>query len=319
MRLDTAGRSFFALLAVALGPFLVWGMFACGSLSLAAHGLLTQDPSAAASGPAGWVALAFLAVAAVGALAALRSLHRQAIATRRLCAHVRGHRIDVSSDVSAAAARNRISRIEVVASDNPYAFTYGLLAPRVVVTTGLLAAATGEELDAVLAHERYHVANFDPLKTLIARVIPAAFFFLPALGHLGDRYFAGRELAADRRAARRSSLAAVAGALHKTAAASSPLVASAAAMSGNELLDARIAQLEAGREPVLPRVPRRAATLTCAGLAATTIGILTTITVAGSPGAARLGMVGELAGAVACGVVGLLAATLLYGHLTARR
>lgn len=320
MRLDSASRSFFALLAVALGPYLVLGMFACGSLTLAAYGLLTGNRTAMTSGPSGWVALGFLTVAAVGVLAALRSLYQQVAATKRLGAHVRAHRTEVPAEVSGAAARNRIPRIEIVASAEPYAFTYGLLAPRVVISTGLLSVTTADELDAVLAHERYHVASFDPLKTLIARVIPAAFFFLPALGDLGERYFAGRELAADRRAARRSTRAAVAGALYKTATTPSPpLVASAAAMSGNELLDVRITQLEAGREPPLPRVPLRTATLTLAGLAATTIGIVATIAVAASPGTAPMGIAGEMLGAVVCGVVWLVGATLAYGHLADRR
>lgn len=321
MRLDSASRSFFALLGVALGPYLALGMFACGSLSFAAYGVLTGNGGTAVrSGPVGWIAFGFLTVAAVGVLAAVRSLHQQVAATRRLGAHVRAHRTDVPADVSAVAAWNRIPRIDIVASHEPYAFTYGLLAPRVVISSGLLSTTTAEELDAVLAHERYHVASLDPLKTLIARVIPAAFFFLPALGHLGERYFAGRELAADRRATRRSTRAAVAGALYKTAATPSPpLVASAAAMSGNELLDVRIAQLEAGREPTLPPVPRRAATLTFAGLAASTIGIVTTIALAGSPGTVPLGMADELVGAVVCGLAWLVGATLLYGHLAARR
>jgi len=37
------------------------------------------------------------------------------------------------------------------------------------------------ELDAVLEHEHYHVRNRDPLKLVLARALPAAFFYLPVL------------------------------------------------------------------------------------------------------------------------------------------
>ena len=319
MRVDSASRSFFALLAVALGPYLVLGMFACGSLSVAAYELVAGDDTAVAAGAMGWVAVGFLAIAGIGVLAALRSLWQQSAATRRLAAHVLTHRREVPARVADAAARNRISRIELVASDQPYAFTYGLLAPRVVISTGLLTATTAKELDAVLAHERYHVATLDPLKTLIARVIPAAFFFLPALRHLGRRYFAGRELAADRRAARRSGTASLAGALYKTAGSASPrLVASAAAMGGNDLLDVRITQPEAGHEPSLPTVPHRIMAITGAGLALSAIGIVATIAAADT-GAAQPGVAGEVLGAAVCAAAWLVGAAFVYGHLAARR
>lgn len=319
MRLDSASRSFFALLAVALGPYLALGMVACGSLSLAVYELAAGDRPAVAAGPTGWAAIGFLAVAGVGVLAALRSLWLQTVATRRLRAHVQVHRCDAPLALTRLANRNRISRIELVASDQPYAFTYGLLAPRVVVSTGLVAATTNEELDAVLAHERYHVAALDPLKTLIARVIPAAFFFLPALGHLGRRYFAGRELAADRRASRRSGAASLAGALYKTSgSASPPLVASAAAMGGHDLLDVRITQLEGGHEPPLPRIPSRTLALTVGGLAISAIGIVATIAAAGR-GAAQPGIAGELLGVAVCGAAWLVGAALVHGHVVAGR
>ena len=32
---------------------------------------------------------------------------------------------------------------------------------------------------AVLEHERYHVRNLDPLKVMLARGVPAMFFYLP--------------------------------------------------------------------------------------------------------------------------------------------
>lgn len=53
-------------------------------------------------------------------------------------------------------------------------FAYGAFTPRVAVSRGLYEAASQQELDAVLAHERYHIRNLDPLKVLLARALPAA-------------------------------------------------------------------------------------------------------------------------------------------------
>lgn len=319
MRLDTANRGFLALLAVALGPYLLLGVFACGSLSAALYELVTGGDTGVSSGRDGWLSLGFVGLAGASGLAALWSLGRQVVANRRLAAHVRAHRVRVPAVLADAAARNRITRVELLPTDASFAFTYGLLAPRVVISSALFEAATADELEAVLAHERYHVATLDPLKTMIARLVPAAFFYLPALDHLGGRYFAGRELAADRRAVRRSGTGAIAGALHKTAGTPSPvLVGSAAAMNGNDLLDVRIAQLEEGREPALPGVPRGIAVVTLVGLSASVAGIIATIGAGGGEPAA-LGAAGELLGAAVCGAVWVLGAMLLYGHVAARR
>jgi Zn-dependent protease with chaperone function len=61
-----------------------------------------------------------------------------------------------------------------------FSFVYGVMTPRVAVSRGLLERATGDELRAVLEHERYHVRNIDPLKAAIVRVLSEALFHSPA-------------------------------------------------------------------------------------------------------------------------------------------
>ena len=97
----------------------------------------------------------------------------------------------------------------------------------VAVSRGLVESVSSDELAAVLHHERYHVANYDPLKVVLARSLPDSLFFLPALGELRGRYVAGRELAADRRAMTRSGAPSVAGPrlCARTTARSSPRAA----------------------------------------------------------------------------------------------
>jgi hypothetical protein len=101
------------------------------------------------------------------------------------------------------------------------------------------------------------VANYDPLKVVLARSLPDALFFLPALGELRGRYAAGRELAADRRAVRETGAGTVAGALFKVVGGPPGVdLATAAAIGGEEALDARVTQLESGSEPPAPPLSR---------------------------------------------------------------
>ena len=79
---------------------------------------------------------------------------------------------------------------------------------------------------------------------------------LPVLGELRGRYVAGRELAADRRAVQKSGASSVAGALFKVI--SGPIgvdLSAAAAIGGDEALEARVDQLETGREPPYSPIP----------------------------------------------------------------
>lgn len=103
--------------------------------------------------------------------------------------------------------------IEVV-DRRPFAFCYGLLHPRVVISTGLMDLLEGEELVAVLAHERGHLVRRDPLKRLVCRALAELLFFLPALKDLVHRLDLGAELAADRLAITAVGRRPLASALH---------------------------------------------------------------------------------------------------------
>jgi hypothetical protein len=101
---------------------------------------------------------------------------------------------------------------------------------------------------------------------LLARALPAAFFYLPAFRGLQARYVAGRELAADRLAVASCGRQPLAGALFKVIRGPDwPELETAAAIGGPELLDARVAQLETGTEP-------RVATPSAAAIVASVLG-----------------------------------------------
>lgn len=204
MRLDSANRSFYTLVGLVAAPYLALGLFGCGFLPYLAYrvsvdgvGILTAE------GRDLRPAVVVFAVIAVGTAAALWSVQRQCRATRILRGRVRSGRLPAPWGLEAVAVRARLAgRVDVVDEQEPFCFTYGMVAPRVAVSARLAELMTGEELGAVLAHEHYHVRNRDPLKLVVGRALSRAFFFLPVLAPLHRRYLAGRELVADRWALR---------------------------------------------------------------------------------------------------------------------
>ena len=325
MRFNTANRSFFVLVGTALVPYGLLGLFGCGVLSLvgyrlAAYGLSGLDQGGQDLRPAA----AFFAVVAVGTVVAAVSILRQVRATRRLGAVVAGRALPCDPSLEEAAAGARLGgQVDLVEDAHPFSFTYGVSAPRVAVSSGLLDATDHAELEAVLAHERYHVRNRDTLKVVVARAAPAAFFFLPALGHLRDRYLTSRELAADRHAVRACGERALTGALVK--ALDGPCwvdLGAAAALGGPAFLEHRVEQLEDGVEPTLPRVPKAAFWATAAGLGLLVAAAALTLGVSGSTGMSMHGsMRTSVAGTTvaALGSAACMAGMVLPGVFVARR
>lgn len=287
MKLDTANRAFLSLLAVGLGVYMLGGIGACAVLSLLAYRFAVDGVDVLREGGITLpFALAFLTVVGSGTLAGLRSLRSQLAATRKLGDNVQSRRLPAPGALAEAAGAAGVSRrrVDVIDTEERFSFAYGLLFPRVALSRGLIEAATVEELRAVLEHERYHVRNFDPLKVLVARSVPAAFFYVPALRDLRLRYVAGRELAADRRAVKACGRAALAGALYKVAAGPAwATLGAAAALGGEDLLDARVTQLEEGREPPITRVRRATLVLSLLGVAFLIAALVVSLAGTGGP------------------------------------
>lgn len=128
------------------------------------------------------------------------ALVEQLRGTARLAAAVaRGRSDRTPRPLRRAARRLRLlDRVDVVASAEPFAFCYGLLRPRICASTGLASHLRREQVEAVLRHERYHLAQLDPLKLAVGRALAGALFFLPIVADLLRRYELARELAADR-------------------------------------------------------------------------------------------------------------------------
>lgn len=169
-----------------------------GELLAACQALVPLEP--------GLGLLVVLALASVGLVAAflgLRSVWRQLRAQREFLRTV------------PTLAERGIGGVRATVFDGtrPEAFCAGLVRPRIYVSSAAIRLLTPCELAAVVAHEAHHQSRRDPLRIVFARAVADAFFFMPALRHLSDRYGQLAELAADEAAARAAGREALASAM----------------------------------------------------------------------------------------------------------
>jgi Zn-dependent protease with chaperone function len=82
--------------------------------------------------------------------------------------------------------------------DAPILALAGVLRPRLLVTRGVVAALTDEELRAAVAHELGHFRAWDNLKRLAMRAAPDLLFLTPTATALEVRWASAAEHAADR-------------------------------------------------------------------------------------------------------------------------
>jgi Zn-dependent protease with chaperone function len=185
------------LLHVALagvGTVLVGGaaitVLAGTSLGLPAAGEISEacDSWLSAGGPAALLGLGITVLTVTVLGLGVRSARRQLRSSRNYLAALPVGDQEVL--VEGAACR-------VIDGADPQAFCAGQLRPRVYVSEGALEQLSREELAAVIAHERHHLRQRDPLRLLIATALADSLFFLPILRRMSERYRALGELAAD--------------------------------------------------------------------------------------------------------------------------
>lgn len=207
--MNPANRAFYSLVALSL--------LAAAGLGAASAQLLLPHADAVGSalhGIAHWchllvtgsagadeiVLLGLLGLLPVASLRGLGSLVRQWRATRRFVRTKTARPVQRLPErlVRLSDRLGLTDRIAVVRAPRPYSFCYGLLRPRICLSTALVGILTEAELEAVLLHEHFHLKNRDPLKHLLSRALERAFFFLPIVAELGHHYRVAAELAADR-------------------------------------------------------------------------------------------------------------------------
>lgn len=147
----------------------------------------------------------FLAAVSLGSLVGISSVIAQVRKTRRLTTDLQPHVEGQSwSEVARAATRLGLSsQVILTRSNDPRAFCYGLMHPRICVTTALTECLNQPELEAVLLHEKYHLEKRDPLKVAVGKVVVTSLFFLPIVKSFYAKYLFAKELAADEEVVRK--------------------------------------------------------------------------------------------------------------------
>lgn len=145
--------------------------------------------------------------------------------------------------------------VVVLATRAPLAFSFGLLRPRICVSTGLGAMLSGKELKAVLLHEDHHRRRYDPLRGLLADVLAGTLFFLPIAAELREVFLTSTELEADRHAVRLVGRPSLAGALHKMLTHPEAAQLAVPGIAGISATEMRIAELLGDCPPARPLSP----------------------------------------------------------------
>lgn len=180
---------------------------------------------------------------------------RMLIRTERMLRRMRARLLPPGPLLHAAAeALHLHGRLHMLADSRAQAWCYGLLHPRIVVTTGLLNALTPREVEAVLRHERHHMQRRDPLRAVLHAAWDAACWWdrAPGAAHMQH------ELAADRAVIAAGQRGALASALLKLLVQNDELPPGTA-ISGLSVTEARIDQLlqsEGGAPTADARHPR---------------------------------------------------------------
>lgn len=133
---------------------------------------------------------------------AMLSIGQQLRATHRMATCFGGLQTVLPSRLHRLLDQHDLSSDEVVylKFEALHIFCLGFIRPRIWVTSGLVERLSDEELSAVLAHEKHHSRQRDPLRLLVSRALQSAFFFLPFVTDLAKVTELQQEIAADQAA-----------------------------------------------------------------------------------------------------------------------
>ena len=282
------------------GPFYALLILGLGLLAGLLGFILHHSPTVAAYETETCIAVAETAIALSSALLvpwtvisvvvgfALVTSLWQMLATRALIRRLLASAVPAPPELRAAAQAVDVTDIDLVADERPFAFCYGLLQPRVCLTTGLLDLLSSAELRAVLLHERHHQLSRDPLKILVSRSLSVGLFFLPAAHDLRDRYLVGKEMAADASTAQavQSELPPASALLKLLALGGAGLPSSVAAIGAFNVTEERIQRMVRGGPVGQARLDVRrllATAVVIVGIFAASYAPLASVTAAAAP------------------------------------
>ena len=185
--------------------------------------------------------LAIGVVLGIGLLSLLLQLGKTHILLKKLLKHRAILPKDLRETIGSLGLTDKVILIR---DRSLSSFCYGILSPRLVITTSLVKSLTDKELEAVLLHEQSHLISRDPVKVLMGKTLSSMFFFLPVFGELHRNSEAVNEFLADQRAINHQKQAVfLRGALKKILASPQLSLAAASNASGPDYFEIRIQRL----------------------------------------------------------------------------
>jgi Zn-dependent protease with chaperone function len=154
----------------------------------------------------------------------------------------------VPVNVSRAAESFGITLV-VVVDARAFCFAVGLIAPKVVISTGAIEELADTELMAVLAHESAHVRHRDPARALAVRTAASSLFFFPLARRLSDTALIAVELGADGDAARQVGISSLVSALLVMLGQTRPVPGIVTEMTSYDSIEARVRALQTAQLP----------------------------------------------------------------------
>lgn len=213
---QTAALAALTALAAAVAASQVQGIASfTASFVAVCSNVLVADWGSGVSAGGRVIALAAWGLIGVSVLRAASFAGRAAFEGAALRRRLRRQGTVISRKAEHAAAAIGMDVPAVIEDADPYAFTFGLFRPSVIVSSGLLGRMSLGEVKAVLRHEQRHLLRRDPLRASMAEFLRTTFFWLPVLGDIADHCALGREIAADRAASANDSRRILASALLK--------------------------------------------------------------------------------------------------------
>lgn len=89
------------------------------------------------------------------------------------------------------------NRVVLLKQKKPQAYCFGVINPKIYISTGLMAMMTDAEIVIILRHEKYHLEHKDSLVFIIATLVESLFPFFPVISDFIRMYRTNREVEAD--------------------------------------------------------------------------------------------------------------------------
>lgn len=177
-------------------------------------------------------------------LIGILTLAVQTLKTRRYIKKNLSRKVLIPSTTKSITQQlNLNGKINIVKDNNKFSFCYGLVKPKICLSTGLLRNLTEDELKAVLLHESYHLKNHDPLKILLGKTSAIMFFFIPLFRDIQNYYAFSKEIAADEVVIKNGNKHSLISVLSKLMISPLPKLAGVAALANMNDLEKRILYL----------------------------------------------------------------------------